>query len=445
MRIPRDPALPALQDVFPKRGAPEFVASAVHEMTGRDVDAARAQIRFVRYRPGKSCIILWVFDAGEAPLMVSGKLFRHERGAGVTLRPSFQRQAAEAQRRLGGFETYRYLPEQQLLLQLYPMDTRMPALTLAEDESWLRDALAPALGTRAIRLVSAAPVSYKPWRRCVYEYHLEVDGSPRRFFGKLFVDDQGERLLRSQGALERYLREAAAPWKIVAPVAHIAEARMLVLEAINGGVEMRHLIENPSRNGDLGPALERIAYGLTVFQRAELPGLLELAPLGIVRHFRDGAKGLEVVAQEFATPVDRLFQALEDQARKLRPEPLVPTHGAFRYDQFLLSEGEMAAIDLDTLCLSGASADAGNFLGYLDVIGVRRPALKEAVETCAPLFEEAVLRLPGVSPDWLRWYRAVAHVRKALRAFYSLDAKWPRIVGDLLPRAERTLASRAMP
>jgi hypothetical protein len=217
---------------------------------------------------------------------------------------------------------------------------------------------------------------------------------------------------------------------------------MLLLEAIDEDVEMRDLIDDPLRNGDLSRALERIALGLAVFQQAELNGLPEMTPLGIVRHFRDGVHGFEVVVPEFATLARRLFQALEDRARELRPEPLVPTHGAFRHDQFLLSGGDMAAIDLDTLRLSGASADAGNFLGYLDVTGVRRPALKDAVETCAQLFEESVLRLPGVSSEWLLWYRAAAHVKKALRAFYSLDAKWPRIAGDLLPLAERTLATR---
>lgn len=446
MRIPRDPALPALQDVFPGRGAPEFVASAVHEMTGRDVDAARARIRFVRYRPGKSCVVLWVFHGGDAPLMVSGKLFRDERGAGVSQRAAFQRQGAEAGRRLGGAETYRYLPEQQLLLQLYPMDSRMPALMQAEDESWLRDALAPALGTRAIRLVSAEPVSYKPWRRCVYEYHLEVDGVSRRFFGKVFLDDRGAKLCRWLAEIERRLRARDAPWRIVAPVTHIDDAHLLVIEGVDGATEFKDIVK-AGENGagrEVLHVIERAAEGLAAFHEIDLDGLDEMPPHEVVHDYAAGAEGIDVVAPEFAASAFRALAALDEQARRLRPERLVLTHGAFRHDQFLLAGEEMVAMDLDTLCRSGASADAGNFLGYLDVTGVRRPELRAATDRCAEAFSGTLSRLPDVSQEWTSWYRAAAHLKKALRSFYSLDPKWPQTVDELLSRAERALSSGAM-
>jgi hypothetical protein len=74
---------------------------------------------------------------------------------------------------------------------------------------------------------------------------------------------------------------------------------------------------------------------------------------------------------------------------------------------------------------------------------VRRPELRPAIDVCATAFERAALALPGVTPEWLAWYRAAAHVKKALRAFYSLDMKWPRMTAELAEHASRAVASRA--
>lgn len=450
-RLPRDPALPALHDLFPDSGAPEFVVEAAREMAGLQLDASRVKIKFVRYRPTKSCVVLWTFrsDAGRA-VMVSGRLFHNDRGAGIVARPSFERQAAEAGKGIGGRAPYRYLPDRQLLLQLFPLDLRLPALTSIASEAWVQAKFSPLLGASVgeIRVLSAKPVSYKPWRRCVYRYALDVAGRTRRYFGKLFLDDRGAQQLGWLRAIEERLRTSDAPWRIVAPAGYVGEAHLLLLEAVEDAVEVKDMLKEASKEGGATPALldvmVRAAEGIRAFQNVELNGLPEAPPLEVVRDLEAGTEGIDVVAPEFAAPASRMLRALTEQARELRPEPLTPTHGAFRHDQFLLAGSEMVAMDLDTLCRSGASADAGNFLGYLDVTAVRRPELKPAIEQCAAAFQEAALRLPNCSAEWTSWYRAAAHVKKALRSFYSLDPKWPGTAETLLSQAERALSSGAV-
>ena len=82
----------------------------------------------------------------------------------------------------------------------------------------------------------------------------------------------------------------------------------------------------------------------------------------------------------------------------------MPTHGAFRHDQFIVAGDRLVAMDLDTICAAGASADAGNFLGYLDVTAVRRRHLRPIVKECAAVFRDAARDQPFINREWLAWY-----------------------------------------
>jgi hypothetical protein len=185
--------------------------------------------------------------------------------------------------------------------------------------------------------------------------------------------------------------------------------------------------------------MEAAAAGLAALQQAELHGLRVEAPTDLVGSFRRSSSGIAIVAPDFGRRVSESLAALETTARKLPSEPLVTAHGAFRHDQLLEAFGRLIVLDLDTICLSGASADAGNFLGYLDLTAIRRPRLSDIIQDCASAFFRAVQREGFANEQWIAWYRAAAHVKKALRAFFSLEPAWPETTAQLFELSARTL------
>ena len=72
--IPNDPALPGLRDLFPAAGAPEFVVPAVRSLTGVDVDPAMAEVTYVRYWPGRRCVVQWTIPMESDKLVISAEL-----------------------------------------------------------------------------------------------------------------------------------------------------------------------------------------------------------------------------------------------------------------------------------------------------------------------------------------------------------------------------------
>jgi hypothetical protein len=153
------------------------------------------------------------------------------------------------------------------------------------------------------------------------------------------------------------------------------------------------------------------------------------------------AHGLERVAPLQAREIGRCLRVLEGTADRLRPEQTGLAHGAFRHNQVLLRRGRLVVLDLDTLRVSGVSADAGELLGYLDRTALARPRLGAVIDECEDVFLSALADDPGIRAEWLAWHRAAAHVKFALRSFYTLAPGWPDRIGGLVRLARRTLAS----
>lgn len=443
--VPHDPALPALETLFPPEGAPRFIADALRDLTGRAITAGTFDLPYVRYRPGKSCVVLWSHEDGAgARLRVSGRLFHDERASKLVAKEAnrdlIQRTATLSK---SAGVPYHYFPEQRLLLQLFPLDLRLPELILAADPAWLSERLGANGSRPSANAITATLVSYKPWRRCVYRYDVEADGDRRSYYAKLFRDDRGADLLRWHAAVNDALAKAGAPWSIPTAAGYIPEARMLLFNAADGATKVRTLLRQALKDTHTKAALlahmSAAAEGLRVFQRTQIDGLPSETPQQLIVNFRRDSAGIEAVAPNLAHAVSNALQRLATAADALSPEPLVPTHGAFRHDQLLHAEGRLIVLDLDTICLSGASADAGNFLGYLDLTGVRRPRLQPIIDDCARAFVET-LRASGLtSPEWLAWYRAAAHVKKGLRAFFSLEPNWPETATHLFLLSGETL------
>lgn len=437
--IPSDPGLPRLADLLEPAGAPSLAAEMVREVTGTPVDARTGKLGYVRYHPTKECVAQWAFptSTGQA-FLVSAKLFSGGKGADVAAGASFRVLAESARSGTdNGADLYRHLPDRQLLLQRFPLDVKLPSLPLVTSDSWAA-AFVPALGLgqEEMRITEIVAVAYKAWRRCVLRYTMESRGGRRRYFAKVFRDDRGEPMFATLSCLKAKLTSSGMPWEIPAPVAYIPEARMLVLEALEGGVAMSALLKdargNPSAKTTLLAGVAAVAEGLVPFQRTVVEGLPCVTPAQSLRWLGRKAKGLCHVAPDIADSIEAQLLRLEEKARRLPPEPMVLAHGAFRHAQMLVCGDKVGVVDLDGLRLSGASADAGEFLANLDKIAVRRSRLRPVVGEMVEAFIAGLGGHPYLDRRWLAWHRSAGLVKCALRSLLSLSVKGKEVAEDLL-------------
>lgn len=445
-RIPEDPGLPGLRDLLPEQGRPACVDDLARA-SGAEPALERGQVEYVRYRPGRSCVVLWSFPTPSGrSLHLYAKLVARERADGVVDRPGFRELAAsvEAMRPSRG-RPYLHLAERDLLLSLFPFDPRLRGLPLALSAGWVREHVAPRLELDGGSDLEPTPLSYKPERRCVVRYASGAGDARPRAFAKLFRDGRGEEMLPWLRALASQLRSQAAPWTLVPPLAHLPEARMLLLPAVEGGTSfgesLKGIADGDASDATLLAHVARAGRGLAAFQRCGVQGLPVVTPRDLTGKLRDSLVAIRAVAPRLGRALDERLAALERAMGRLAPESLVPTHGAFRHGQLLLLPEALVVLDLDTLCRSGASADAGNFLAYLDFLALRRPRLRPLAERSQQAFVDTL----GPTSGWLAWYRAASQLKVALRSFLSLSRQWPAHTGGMLDCADRALGDLDAP
>ncbi len=419
------------------------------EATGQALNGHGGELSYVRYKPGKDCIAQWSFAAALGnPVLVSAKMFRHGKGSEIVGRQAFLRLAEKASS-AAQFQSspYRYLPEHRVLLQVFPLDIRLPGAVLAASATWATDALSrnSALCDAQMDVTEALPLRYKAWHRLVLRYTVECPDGRLLYFAKVFRDDRGRAMFTRLRALKAQLAASGSPWDVPSPIAYFPAAHTLVLGDLGNGLEIKELLKDavasPGSRRLADECVEKAAEGLAFLQRVELSGLQTITPHALLESLRRSMKSIASVSPVLAHSIELQLHALELEASSLPPEPLVPAHGAFRHTQMLVCGDKVGLVDWDGLRLSGASADAGEFLSCLDRMALRRPRLRSVLRHSEEVFAAALNG--SLDSRWLRWYRAVENVKWALRSFVSLAAKGGEDTAEqLIALAQRTLARR---
>jgi hypothetical protein len=329
----------------------------------------------------------------------------------------------------------------RVALRLYTDDTALPGL---------RDMLRPQDLLQRVRAVPgleladdvvATPVRYKPSSRCVFHIRARTPSRSTSLFGKMLAE-RPDRLMAALVALDDATRQAEGLLRIAPPVAYWPDLHMVIQAAVPGGVEFH-----------------RFAFDGSVPVRARLAGVAEAGATIAFLHGMTTVPGPRRLWAEDIAELDSYLPAIDRAApegapkyaqvvARLRsaaslPEPAsVASHGAFRTDQFLMDQGRLVMVDLDTFCWSNPSRDLGNFMAYLGWRAIRRPAEAQFVEQATERFlqgYEGVRALPD--NRWIAACTAGSLLKIAGRRFRSLTVDEWRFVPHLVDRARRLIVT----
>jgi hypothetical protein len=434
---PNDPALPILNELLPPDGAPHLVADWLSRVSNVDVDSTAATLTYVRYLPGESCVLGWSLPTASGDIEhITAWAFANDALAQDAMSRS------RARRTLQIFGTRQdqhllHLPDRALVLQRFPLDLRLPALVRALSPAWIERRIAAALPD-GCRDVTGHLLHYNPLRRCVVRYDAHTPEGPSSYFAKFYRGKRGARLLGINQSVSKHLAAANAPWLVPAPRAYLERPHALVFDAAPDSHRLYPVLSNAHEHRDelLAVATRAIA-GLAHFRSAPVSGTSPRTPSGEIASLRRLAQSLP--ANDTKASIAAMIDRLESITASLPPEPLVLAHGRFRVEQFMASSTDLFLIDLDTVSTSGACADPGNLLAYLDLAALRFPRGASAIRASARAAEAVSLEHGLASPRWLAWHRALVHVQKAVRAYLSLHVDPDATALALLQLAQAAL------
>jgi Phosphotransferase enzyme family len=277
----------------------------------------------------------------------------------------------------------------------------LPGLALALDPERARKELKRRLpglsGEGKLRLKAGRVTRYKPGRRCVIEYDVEVDrpGTPRSvltLIGKMRARRSGNEGFRLQEAFWNSGFGADSPdgISVPEPVGVISALQMWfqrkvpgttaeALLAGPGGVDLaRRVAEAAHKIHSTGVPTEKahtIADELGILDRC-------LAEVGGLR-------------TDWAGRVQVLMRRYREFAGNIVLPPPCGVHRDFYSAQVIVDGSRLWIIDFDLYCLGDAGVDPGNFIGHITEYALRSLGRADALTEVERALEDRFCDLAG--------------------------------------------------
>lgn len=445
-----DPAFPGLQTAGDPASIRLLLQQHLRPAGGTAYSIRDCSVFRVRYRKGARCVLQYVLDlvdpatgAGRTQ-WVTGVMY-----AGGRTRRKWEKlrdSAPEVPAADPAFEPFAFVPELDMLVEVFPYDRRLPGLPLLmagplpELEGSLLAGFGPGwrFEARDVELVKyraelGATVRISARAREAATGRLEE----RRFYAKTYHDDGGEQTHGVLRALGDRVHADDTAFRVRPPVAYLEGLRTLIQEE-TPGVTLRDALladDNADR------AVRRTAAAL-----AEL----HLSGVAVPRlhTLRNEVAALERTGRILRWACPHLGAEVEAAVgaviSNLEEVPPMPTHRDLKLDHVLLDGGLVGLIDLDGFAGADPLLDTANVMAHLGGMSLLFPSFDEERGRAheRAFADEYFGRVPRAWRGGLPVHRAGAALKMAVGFFRRREAGWPGKIEALLNTAEESLAGR---
>ena len=324
------------------------------------------------------------------------------------------------------------------------MSTLAAALDPAEVRRRFRGRLRRLTGENGLTHLRTIRVTrYKPGRRCVIEYELEVerpDAGPEivTLIGKVRRLRSGKSGYRLLSALWEagFAADSADGITVAEPIGAVPEFRMWLQRKVQGQVATDLLAEPGGE--DLA---SRIAEAAHKVHRAGVLAKRRHTMHDELRILHERLPSVARSEPQWAGRIERLLDACDRLgAGTLKPEPC-GIHRDFYADQVIVAGPRLCLIDFDLYCEGDPALDIGNFLGHIREQSLRSLRDPEALADLEVVMEERFVELAGEETrPAVRAYKLLTLARHV-----HLSTLFPErrpFTGNLLELCEEYLGTR---
>jgi Phosphotransferase enzyme family len=359
-----------------------------------------------------------------------------------------------------------WLPEVGLLCKhgRSKKDKELPALKALTDAEQARQLLEQALRAQAsgyehvsIRSCTPEVLLNKPGKSAIIRYKLDYGfdgvGKGRRDTAilKMYNDDIGHQAFVGMRTVWNAGLNHSAVVHVPEPLAYLADQQAILMGPVPEERDLEKLLDalllsdDPADQAALHEAFRATGVALAAFHRCG--GAVDRSTTW-EEGFAEAAEqitDLRVPFPESIAAVDRLVERLRALEKAIPADPLVPTHGAFRPEQVLLSGTQISFIDFDYFCMAEPAFDIALFRaitmdnGLYDdrirhhdeaEVAIRRTRLDELNERFLAAYEA----LAPVSRQRVALWEAIFYLNDSLQCWTKPRPNDARLVVSLLER-----------
>ncbi|HSS59908.1 MAG TPA: phosphotransferase [Candidatus Limnocylindrales bacterium] len=359
---------------------------------------------------------------------LSARLTRH--GAGNPCDP------------INGLGYPRLFPETQHAYWYYPFDPSMPNLPLADDPTRMAGVLFGLDKTEdmqaAARNLVIERVRYLPELGAILRYTIDVGGTPIVMYGKV---QPGRRGLRTNRIVEGLWRASArypGYLNLPRPLGYVEEMGMLIEEGIRGKP-----LSSKRTSTEFMLVPEAAAEALAVIHESRVESDEEITIDAELARLDKVADKFKYVHPDGHFLLKDLLSHMRERVQKTAEEERLPTHGDFKYDQFMLHNDQFTLLDFDYYATAETSYDLGKFCAYLVPSRPKDWRDSVAVEEARVRFVRRYRELrPHATLQRFAVYEALQFGLRAMSAMWMQKPGWHRLAETYLVLGFERLKSR---
>lgn len=319
----------------------------------------------------------------------------------------------------------RLLPELNGVLWGFPFDPAMPELGKCLDGRWVGE-LMGRRGSLQPRIVD-----YNPEIGATIAYRDPSQGrvvafgkaSPHETSGLIYI--VMDRLWRSQA------RETGS-LKLAKPLAFRAEADFLLQTRVRGKP-----IGSDRNRAVFLDLVDHAGGALAGVHAADIPFGPKRGLAGQLARLHESVAELALTSPRLNQQLVHLLVQLNARAERTPEQTFVPSHGDFKYDQFLQYRHHFVLIDFEMFCQAEPSLDLGTFCAYLPP---SRPSGWEeaaAAELLRGAFLRSYEKAAGRPIDYprLALHEAAMLAIRGMSYAWRQRTDWQLLTGQLLDLA----------
>ena len=344
------------------------------------------------------------------------------------------------------FESVSFVPELQMLVEVFPFDRRLPNLCGVLNgeakvlEPWLLSRLQRGRWRpehRAIELMRyrtelGAVLRYSIQARDTFSSRRET----LRCYLKLYRDDRGAELWQLLQRLSER-REGPQLYSVNKPVAYASELRMLALEEAPGIPLSQLLLDE----GSTAEAVRSAARAAAAFNQDELPILRHESRQDHWEHLRLAANLAQWACPRERKAVEAITTAV---LHDLTDVPPAPIHGDLKPDHVFVAGDRVVFIDLDSAVQGDPVRDPAHMFAYLaSAAGLGTISSARAKAIAWAFADEYFRSVPTSWRERFPTHCAGALLEVAGGIFRRQDAGWPQKVTAVIEMAQAALSGRS--
>jgi phosphotransferase family enzyme len=400
----------------------------------------------VRYRKGRRCVLQYALSlvhpvtGSERTQWVTGVMY-----TGNKSRRKWEKLLKSAPEVPGAdpaFEPFAFVPELDMLVEVFPYDRRLPGLPFLM--------AGPSHELEAPLLTHFGPGwRIEAWNVELVRYRAELGATARisvraeeattgraverRFYAKVYHDDGGGRTHRVLRTLRDRPRDGTA-FSVGSPVAYLDDLRTLIQEE-TPGVTLRDVL---LVDEDAGSAVRKAAAALAELHLADVePPRLHPLVKEVIALERTG-RLLRWACPHLVARIEEIVGAVISDLEEVPP---APTHLDLKLDHILLDRECIGLIDLDGFAGADPLLDAAGIMAHLGGISLLFPGFDEerGRDYERAFADEYFGRVPEAWRDRLPVHYAGGALKMAVGFFRRREAGWPAKIESLLNTAEESL------